>query len=266
MKKLYRKKKVFWYSVAGILILALIILSMITGKIVEWLWMSQLGYVSIFWRILSIKLLLFGLALVIVFLYFWINLRLVLPAGLKAVGTRASFSEEEEIGGIALKRRYLGITTALVSFVPALIFGFIFYSQWDTYVRFLWGGSYGEVDPLFGLDIGFYLFRLPFYELIQNSLLGLALVTFLMISLIYGSLGFLQWRKGMAFLRRLKGGRFTFIETACSTMTLTVWKLELECGLWQEKGKRGYKQLPYRLLTSPAYAFQRLKNPRSSPL
>jgi uncharacterized membrane protein (UPF0182 family) len=192
MEKIYLTKKVFWYLAAAILILGLIILSMITGKIVEWLWMSQLGYVSVFWRLLSIKLLLFGLALVVVFLYFWINLRLFVSNGLKATEEHALVVKN----GGAIAPRAAKVITFVISCLPALIFGLIFYSQWDTYLRFGYGGTFGQTDPIYGNDIGFYLFRLPFYELIQNSLVGLTLIAFLLILFAYMSIGVLQLRAG----------------------------------------------------------------------
>ena len=71
MKMIDLENRFFWYLAAAIVLLALIILSMMTGKIVEWLWMSQVGYASIFWRLLSVKLLLFGIAFLCVFVYLW---------------------------------------------------------------------------------------------------------------------------------------------------------------------------------------------------
>jgi uncharacterized protein len=48
---------------------------------------------------------------------------------------------------------------------------------------FRYGGSFGIADPLFGVDLGFYVFRLPFYELLQGSITvltvsALAILTF----------------------------------------------------------------------------------------
>jgi uncharacterized protein len=40
-------------------------------------------------------------------------------------------------------------------------------------------------DPLFGADAGFYVFRLPFYELLQSSLTTLAVITLLAILAFY---------------------------------------------------------------------------------
>jgi hypothetical protein len=71
----------------------------------------------------------------------------------------------------------------------------IFYAQWDTYLRFRYGGSFGLSDPLFGADAGFYLFRLPFYELLQSSLTALALITLLAVLVFYAYFGLLRFSR-----------------------------------------------------------------------
>ena len=78
---------------------------------------------------------------------------------------------------VQLAPTVLKLATGTIAAIAALFFALIFYAQWDTYLRFRYGGSFGFSDPLFGVDVGFYLFRLPFYELLQNSLTALALIT-----------------------------------------------------------------------------------------
>jgi uncharacterized membrane protein (UPF0182 family) len=185
-----QRRKAFWIILVGGVIVALIVLSKISGLVVEWLWMGQLGYENIFWRLLSIKWALFGLAFIIVFLYFWVNLRLILRNIPILTGGR-NFDVPINVEGEIAPGRAKAITL-VISTIFALIFALIFYSQWDTYLRFRWGGSFAHPDPIFGLDIGFYIFRLPFYELIQNSSVALTFIVFLITLLVYGYMGTLQ--------------------------------------------------------------------------
>jgi uncharacterized membrane protein (UPF0182 family) len=79
----------------------------------------------------------------------------------------------------------------------ALLFAVSFYARWDTYLRFRYGGSVGVADPLFGVDVGFYLFHLPFYELLQSSLMVLTALTLAASSLLtYMVFGLLRIRAG----------------------------------------------------------------------
>ncbi|MCG8511786.1 MAG: UPF0182 family protein, partial [Rhodospirillales bacterium] len=62
----------FWVSVAaGILVL--ILLFGLLGWTVEWLWMGELGYSQVFWRVRLTQIGLFAGLFVPVVFYFWIN-------------------------------------------------------------------------------------------------------------------------------------------------------------------------------------------------
>ncbi len=185
------KRKAFWIIVVVGIIVALIVLSKISGLVVEWLWMSQLGYVGIFWRLLTIKWALFAAAFVVVFLFFWINFRFILKNFLRFSRER-DFDVPVQTEGQIPPRRARAVPPVLSAFI-ALIFGLIVSSQWDTYLRFRWGGVFGQADPLFDLDIGFYMFRLPFYELIQNTFVGMTFLALVIAFLTYVSMGTLQW-------------------------------------------------------------------------
>jgi len=51
------------------------VLAGISSYIENWLWMSQLDYVGIFWTLLSVQCLMFCAAFIFAFLYLWLNLR-----------------------------------------------------------------------------------------------------------------------------------------------------------------------------------------------
>jgi hypothetical protein len=170
------------------------ILAFIPNWIQKWLWMRQFGYTSVFWTLLSVRWELFCAAFVVALLYVWINLRLAARNG-------ATFRARNLIGestvaaklGIQISPTVLKLAMAAIAAAVALLFAVIFYAQWDTYLRFRYGGSFGLSDPLFGVDVGFYLFRLPFYELLQSSLTALALIALLAASAIYGYFGLLRF-------------------------------------------------------------------------
>jgi hypothetical protein len=191
-RRRWRSLKLVVLAAAAIVVL----LAVISGWIQKGLWMGQLRYSGIFWTLLSLRWELFGAAFVAALLYVWINLRL-------ATRNSAAFREghstcESTLAanlGIEISPRFLKWATGTAAATAALIFGFIFYAQWDTYLRFRYGGSFGLPDPLFGVDTGFYLFRLPFYELLQDSLTALALITLLAVLAFYAYFGLLRSRR-----------------------------------------------------------------------
>ena len=168
-------------------VLLMIVLGIITGYLEKWLWMRQLDYAGIFWTLLSVQWAMFCSAFVFALLYLWVNLR-------QAVRNSAAFREIGPVAqtGIDFSPRLLKLTVALVSAAVALFFAFGFYAQWDTYLRFRYGGSFGVSDPLFGVDVGFYLFHLPFYELLQSSLMLLTVFALAIVLLTYVFFGLLR--------------------------------------------------------------------------
>ncbi len=183
-------------SIIAAIVLLIALVAFIPGWIQKWLWMRQLGYAGVFWTIWSVRWELFAAAFVVAFLYFGINLRLAQTnGGAFGAGKFRSLSTVAAELGIRISPMGLKLATAAIAAAAGLVFAAIFYTQWDTYLRFRYGGSFGVSDPLFGVDTGFYLFRLPFYELLQGSLTALAFVTLLVVAVFYTYFGLLPLRR-----------------------------------------------------------------------
>ncbi|MEM9136682.1 MAG: UPF0182 family protein, partial [Cyanobacteria bacterium P01_F01_bin.42] len=73
----------------------------------------------------------------------------------------------------------------LIALTLGLEFGFILAHQWAVLLASFQVSEFGQVDPLFHRDIGFYVFQLPRWELAQFMFLGISLVTFLGVTFFY---------------------------------------------------------------------------------
>jgi uncharacterized membrane protein (UPF0182 family) len=189
-----------WRTVKLIILAAVVVvalLAVISGFMQKGLWMRQLGYSGVFWTLLSLRWELFCAAFVVALLYFGVNLRLAVRNG---AGARSvHLTSEPNVAatlGLEISPVVLKVAAVAIAAGAALVFAVIFYEQWDTYLRFRYGGAFGLSDPLSGVDVGFYLFRLPFYELLQSSLTGLALTTALAVTVFYAYRGFLPLGRG----------------------------------------------------------------------
>jgi len=180
----------------------------------EYLWLKALGYESVFWRIRPLKLGLFLAAFIASFLYLAINLRFLsayldLPQTLalerpgsgsmaQSPGTQPPLLTQ--LGGSVGPRTFnMPMFMVMAAAVLALIAGLIFAGSWDLFLRFRWSQQYGQPDPIFGHDVGFYLFELPFLELVQDSLLT---ATFLATAVLFTGYSYfgalaLNWREGL---------------------------------------------------------------------
>ncbi|BAZ46535.1 hypothetical protein NIES4102_35710 [Chondrocystis sp. NIES-4102] len=72
-----------------------------------------------------------------------------------------------------------------IAIIISLVFGFIAAGDWQVFLRFFEPSSFNFTDPQFNQDIGFYIFRLPFWEFTESWLLGLSSITLLCCTLFY---------------------------------------------------------------------------------
>ena len=90
------------------------------------------------------------------------------------------------IGGLALAiliyPQFL-LTAIAVLFCP--IFAFILFQHWPKVLQYFHPTVFNSTEPLFGRDISFYVFSLPFWELLELWLMGLCLYGFVAVTLTY---------------------------------------------------------------------------------
>lgn len=90
------------------------------------------------------------------------------------------------IGGVAIAiliyPQFL-LTAIAILFSP--IFGLILFQNWAKVLQYFHPTLFNSTEPLFGRDISFYVFSLPFWELLELWLMGLCLYGFVAVTLTY---------------------------------------------------------------------------------
>ncbi len=136
----------------------------LAGIWVDYIWFDSLGYVSVFTTILSTRIFLFLGSLVFTTVFIWINLKIAgKTVDLEELRLKARLKGFEIFGALSM---LVGVVAALVCST--------FYM---TVLKFFNGVSFGMEEAVFGNDISFYFFELPFWNLTANYLLALILVT-----------------------------------------------------------------------------------------
>ncbi|MDZ7714944.1 MAG: UPF0182 family protein [Balneolaceae bacterium] len=169
----------FWI---GAIFVFILIIGALSDWIVEWLWLDNLGYDEVFWTIKKTQILLFTGAFGIALLYVLPNMH-YLAKRFQGISFANSPLAQLNLDRFSFKqvRNLLFTIGTLISF----FFSFAFFMRWDSYFRFHWSETFGQVDPIFGHDLGFYLFRLPFIEIIQNSIIVLVFFITLILLVFY---------------------------------------------------------------------------------
>lgn len=72
-----------------------------------------------------------------------------------------------------------------IAVLMSIGFGVVLSEQWSRVLLFLNPIEFGQTDPLFNRDIGFYVFQLPMWELLSFWLVGVSILTLLSVGLVY---------------------------------------------------------------------------------
>ncbi|MDD3654066.1 MAG: UPF0182 family protein [Desulfotomaculaceae bacterium] len=181
-------------SFSALILIAVIVFLIIlssTRLYTDWLWFQALDYQSVF---LTIILSDYGLRLaasVTFFVLLLINLLLTRGPLLKATQKAAVFREEGLLTiqmsplNKLLTLRFLTIAYFLLSLVMAFLFSFSIKGDWVLLQKFLHPTYFGVLDPVFQHDIGFYVFKFPFYQFLYNLANWTILITAFWVAAIY---------------------------------------------------------------------------------
>ncbi len=130
----------------------------------EWFWFNEVGFAAIFVRTLSAKASMGGLVFLIAFAALAFNLRLALRRLTKPY---MLFPGGGEVQPIVLDRRQLQLLGTGVAALVAVFLGIFASREWLTWLQYQNAVPFGQTDPLFGRDVSFYVFTLPFLDLVR---------------------------------------------------------------------------------------------------
>ncbi|KAF1075222.1 UPF0182 family protein [Methanogenium sp. MK-MG] len=153
--------------IAVLAILAIVLVMF--GLLGDWYWFVAVGYEDVFLSILVIRIVLFVIASAVFFGFAYVNIRY-------AAGNAARMQgESSDVFPIAV------FFAGLLAFFTGLSLS----GAWETVFKYINQAPFGVSDPIFGLDVGFYVFSLPFYNLILNICIFLFILTIILSSLPY---------------------------------------------------------------------------------
>ena len=192
-----------------VLVICLTLLGSLSGFLVDWLWFSEVGYLSVFWTITITEAAIFFAVFVATFTILWVNGALIFrvprsPWTQHLTGVswkRSGVAAMPDLLELALQRLSWRFLIAGAVALLALLVAWGEVHNWDVFLQFLYHVSYGVNDPLFDNDIGFYLFSLPAYVAIKNLVLIVLFLSALMAAAVYwvhGDIEYSAQRRAMS--------------------------------------------------------------------
>jgi len=180
------------------LILTLVLFKVASGFYVDYNWFKDLGYTQLFlkpiYAKLEIGLIAFFIYFTIIFLAGFIGYRVFMSAENYEHRTNSRFHlhvvgkviEADETGVKAPSSKSFLFGLFIVSFTVSLFFALTATENgWMKLLEFRNASPFGFRDLVFNKDISFYVFKMPLYNFILNSLLLSLFIIFIISLLIY---------------------------------------------------------------------------------
>jgi uncharacterized protein len=86
------------------------------------------------------------------------------------------------VGGLLLKTEYF---LRAIAVVFSILLSFIVAGKWASFLKYFYEVPFNINDPQYGRDLGFYIFHLPLWQLLELWLSGLGIYTLFAVSLTY---------------------------------------------------------------------------------
>jgi len=168
-------------SILAAFFVALIVLPWLASFATDWLWFQEVGFQTVFTTSLVWRVMLFVIGGAIAFAIFYGNVRV-------ARGPEKTFP-------VLYVNRGDGVpvdvsrTFTKVFFPAALVMAFLSAvtasALWMTFLKAFNGVTVGTLDPLFGRDLGYYLFKLPAIAVVLNTLVTLTMLSLVATAALY---------------------------------------------------------------------------------
>lgn len=167
--------KKIWSKVLTVIIFIAILTVLLSSFIINLQWFREVGYIGVFFTSLKAKAIIFIPSFILLFtvIYFYGKyLKDNYPYGEGRVYDKGKISKQNRIVGTIS-----GVLSAIISFIFTNVF-------WYRILEFYNATDFGIKDPIFGYDVGFYIFKLPLIEAILGILVTIV-VMLILITLVF---------------------------------------------------------------------------------
>jgi uncharacterized protein len=173
--------------VGGVALVVLLAGSRLLDYYVNWLWFGSVGFREVFSTIVLTRIVQFVLVAVV----FAVLLAATLAVAFRSRPVFVPVSGPEDpvarYRTVIIQR--LRVFAVGVPLVIGVIAGLAAQGDWQTTQMFLHSTPFGTADPVFGMDVGFYAFQLPFYRWVLDLMfvaVALCFVASLITHYIFG--------------------------------------------------------------------------------
>jgi hypothetical protein len=165
----------------------------IARRLTDWLWYAEIGFERVFLTKIVAQWLLGAIAAVIAFGVFYANVRLAL--GAQSTGLVSEESRARRASTKSIFERVASVLALPATAALALLFALGVATEWRVLLQFVYRTPFGTVDPVFGRDIGYYVFVLPLLEAILGYAVLALILALVCVWVIYSARGAIRRRE-----------------------------------------------------------------------
>jgi uncharacterized membrane protein (UPF0182 family) len=223
---------------AGLLVVFLIFTAVYT----DLLWFRSLDFASVFTTVIGVRTLLF--------VVFGLIMALFVGAGMYVAyrtrpdyDPRLSASMEGYRQSVEPIRKWL--LFGIAGFLGTLA-GLSATSEWTSWMLFRNGGSFGKQDPQFGMDVGFFIFKLPLLRYLTGFGFMALFLTLLLIVTVHYLYGGIRLQNGVQASEAAQVQVSLIVGLICLLKAVAYWLDRFALSLKQESFVEGFTGLKYR--------------------
>ena len=148
----------------------------------DWLWFGEVGYQDVFLRTLTARVALALVVFAFAFAVLYGNVRLA-QTGLQRRQFTIMTPQGPHVIAFA-PRRFKSLLYGAAA-VVAVLLAMYASAQWDVWLMARHAVAFGASDPILGRDASFYVFQLPFLQLLQHVLFTTVLVATIGVTAVH---------------------------------------------------------------------------------
>lgn len=171
--------KKLWVKLLVAVVIVITIISLLSGFIINIEWFKEVGYLGIFFTSFKAKVMIFVPSIIIIFIVIYSYIKFLRNNYIKMntiVEEKAKLSRQNKI---------IGAISATIAFFVSTAFTASF---WYEILQYVNGTSFNVKDPIFNLDISFFVFKLPLISDFLGILITLVVLLIIVTLAFYGIL------------------------------------------------------------------------------
>ncbi|MBN2372233.1 UPF0182 family protein [bacterium] len=135
------------------------------------LWFQAIRYSSVFWTMLFAKFYILSIFAAVFLVLFWINIYIARFIKPNRLNWKIPIRKQDAIHIMEFEPRQVNRFIVFFSILLALFMGlWPAMAKWESFLKFFFQVPFGKTDPIFGKDIGFFVFSYPILSFIQKWL------------------------------------------------------------------------------------------------